>query len=975
MNQTKSSLNVRLSKPITKREREILELIAEHYTNKEIAESLHLALSTVKWYTRQIFNKLTVNNRREAVHKAVAIGLLQTEPAPREIPNNLPSPVTPFVGRESEVDMLIHLLINGDTRLVTLHAPGGNGKTRLAIQAAIRLIEAKTDKCSDGIWFVSLASLQSSDSIPQTIAEAMGYTLFERGTEFLQQLVDYIRPRNLILILDNFEHLISAESLKVITEINNRAPRVQLLITSRSRLNIYGEQLFPVTGLQIPQVETSGPIEWEHFSAIRLFLQCARRVQPTFEVKAENLVVVIQICQLVGGMPLGIELAASWLELLPLNEIAVEINRSLDFLETDQANLPERQRSIRAIFNSSWELLTDEEQQAFLRLCVVVGSFTYEAAQKITGTSLNTLLGLANKSWLQLVDGGKFQIHELMRQYGEEFIRTEPKVWQEAKARHASYYADLVADQALKMRGPDQIDGMITIDGEFDLNIKAAWEWLVTHNGWNVIVDKIILGLFHYVTIVKRFDDLLPLLRVAQLELAESDMGKFEQLAFAILGTLEVYCEEEFAILDDNPVTRLTKVWQLTKDHHLAKEMGFWYVMLAGLAHKKNIDSRAKEQLDESVEDIRMSADSWTLGISLMIQANWWLEFDLDEKKLLEASQIFDNLSVPYEQSYISGMVADQMTQSQKTSATNFQHYIEKSQLFYKRLGELHPRFIHLLYRYNSPSQYFQIGEFENGFAAFHEEQAFFEKTGHKGWLGYSLTWEGDAAIRYSTFEHALKVHWRRQELAKLSDNRTFFYWTLYETGEVYRVFNDHLKATELYEQAHVGFEKMNITLGLGYYQRAYGDVALQNAQYSNTLTHYETYMKYASEDNHLWSIAQAHGKLALALAYLGKLKPSRLELKEALTQARTWGKYGLQLQILLAEPVNLINQGKPDDAVTLSWFILNHRLSWNETKQHVKAILDGARRQLPPDIFELAKERGKNLILENVLKNYVSME
>jgi len=967
-----SAHNDLLVESITEREREIIKLIALHRTNKEIAETLHLALSTVKWYTRQIFNKLGVNSRRETIERATTLGLLALDRPAIVIQNNLPVPATPFIGRETEISQILHFLIKDDLRLVTLHGPGGNGKTRLAIHAAARLIKTSTDHFPDGVWFVSLAPLSSSDALPQSIARSLGYTIFDHESNPLQQLIDYMHQRRLLLILDNFEHLITPESVKVITEINAKAPYVKLLVTSRNRLNIYGEQLFPVLGMQMPDDKSPSDTEWKVFSAINLFMQCVRQVQPNFEIDANNLAVVIEICQRVEGMPLGIELAAAWIELLPLDEIAEEIKRSYDFLKSDLAGIPERQRSIRAVFDSSWKLLTDEERQTFLRLCVVIGSISPKAAQQITGASMQTLIRLTNKSWLQQVENGKFQLHELMRQFGEEILKSDPAAWQEAKDRHAIYYSDFVAEQSLKMRSPDQIDGLIAIDDEFETNIKVAWEWLVNQEHWDAIIEKMVLGLYHYVQIVKRLDDLIPLLKVARLKIAKSELSKFEQLAFLILGTLEVSCEDEYAILDDDPFTHLKELWQLSKEHHLEKELGFWYAMLTGLAYKKNIDPEAKERLDEAVEYMRESNDSWALGISLMIQANWWLEFGFDEQKLLEASQIFDNLNIPYEQSYISGMLADQMSHSQKAPISKIQHYIEKSKIFYRRLSESSPRFIFLLYRSKSPSEYIQIGEFESGFAAFHEEQDFFEKTGHKGWLADSLYWESELAVRYSTFEHALRTRQRCLELSKLSEVKTTVFWNIYEYGEVYRVFGDQKKATELYEKAFVGFEKLHISLGLAYFERACGDIALQNIQYSNAFTHYQQYMNYAEKDNHLWSMAQAHGKLALAYAQLKNLELSRKELQTALIQMKTWGKDVLVMDTLLAAVVCLIQEEKHSQAVELAWFLHRHKLSWNQTKNYAKLLLDRASNQLTLKVIEAIKKRGEKMVLEEVVRRYI---
>jgi predicted ATPase/DNA-binding CsgD family transcriptional regulator/tetratricopeptide (TPR) repeat protein len=970
MKRTKTVPDIPLPEPITEREREILALMAEHRMNKEIAASLHLALSTVKWYTRQIYGKLDAKNRRHAIERAANLGIIgSTQASP--IPNNLPAPATPFVGRKVESEELVRLLAGGATRLITLYGPGGSGKTRLAIEVASGLIEAGTHHFRDGVWFVPLVALSSPDAIPQTIAKTLGHTFGDREMEPIQQLTDYLQKRRLLLALDNFEHLMTTEGVRVITEINTHAPHVKLLVTSRSLLNVYGEQLFPVTGMQTPTAEKPAEVDWKNFGALQLFLQCARRVRPTFEIHDQNLAPLIQICQLVEGMPLGIELAAAWLELLSPKEIAERIKQSLDFLETDQTGIPDRQRSMRAVFDSSWKLLTDEEQKAYLRLCVVIGSFSHEAAQKITATSLNTLLGLVNKSWLQQVGDGKFQSHELMRQFGEEILQSDSKAWHAAKDSHATYYADFVAEQSLTMRGPAQIDGLIAIDEEFDANIKIAWNWLVAKNQWAKIIEKMIPGLYHYAVIVKRFDNLIPLLRDVRLKIIDTEMSRLEQLAFAIFGTIETYCENEFYILDNDPWTRLINIWQLVTEQHLADDMGYWYVMLAGLTYTKNLATDAKERLDEAVARVRNNNDPWMLGVSLMIQANWWLVFNLDGNKLLEALKIFESLGVPYEQSCVAGMLEAFAAQDRQEPA-EIKKYFEQSCEFYTTLGTLYPRFNYLIYASVSPDSYFHIGEFDKGFTAFHEEQRYFEQSGHTGWLAHSLNWESQAAVQYSTFEHARKTRERSLELAKKSGIQTFIFWWIYEYGEIYRVFGDQVKALELYEQAQTGFKQTKITLGLGYCQRAHGSIALQNAQYSDALRHYLEYREYARQDNHLWSMAQARGKLARAYAHLGALKTSRNELQNTLTPTYIWKKDGLILDSLLAEPVCLIQEGRYKQAVEFLSLILMNKFSWNETRRDAMVLMSEASEPLPPNVVERAKLHGENASLEDLIKKYI---
>ena len=964
-----SSANDILSEPITKREREILALIAEHRTNKEIAVSLHLALSTVKWYTRQIYGKLAVENRRAAAGRATALGILGSNQT-KSYSHNLPTPGTPFVGREEEVEKIISLLAEDGFRLITLQGLGGSGKTRLALEVALTLAKTGENFFSDGIWFVSLTPTQSYDPIIQAIGNAIGYNFFDNDRNYLQQLTNYLQPKNLLLILDNFEHLISNESSRLLTEILARAPHVKILITSRIRLNIRDEQLFLVAGMKIPEVETFLSGGWESFSAIKLFKQCARRVRPTFEIDEENSVLVARICQLVEGMPLGIELAATWLELLTLLEIVTEIERSLDFLASDQVDLPDRQRSVRAVFESSWKLLSEDEPKVFLRLCAFVGSFSREAAQQVSGASLQTLLKLANKSWLERTDGGRFQLHELMRQYGEEKLKADAGEWHRAKNRHAAYYADFFAEQSLRMRSPEQLAGLNAIHQEFDSNIKIAWEWLIGERRWKDAIEKMALGLYHYTMIRWRRYDLIPWLQNARHRLATETKNR-EQLSFAILGTLEAFCEFQFEMKTNDNLERLMSIWQVVANHNLAERMGFWYVLLSGIVYARNLDPQAEVRLEDAVAHVRNHDDPWMLGMSLLIQSNWWHEFSLKEDLLIEASRIFETLGVLFEQGLVATIQEDLAVQQKKPSS-EIRYYFQRRKQLFKKMGNLYPLFMNYL---SSASYYFQIGESKQGFLLFQAERNFFEQLGIMVKVADSFNWESQFAARYSTFEHALRTRQRSIELMRNLDQPSHFSWGLFDFGEIYRVFGDQEKALNLYEQAHEGFERMSIILGLGYYQRAYGDLALQDARYSDALKYYQEYMKFARQDNHRWSMAQAQAKLALAHAYLGELEQTRQELQIALTEMRDWGKDDLILQTLLAEPICLIRESRLEEAIELSAFILTHPVSWNETRYQAERILDVASLDLPQELAESARERGKNMGLESILRKYLAVE
>ncbi len=269
----------------------------------------------------------------------------------------------PFVGREKLLGEIRAHLLDPTCRLLTLTGPGGCGKTRLAVETAARL----ADQFPDGVYFASLAALHSVDSIVPGVAQALEVTFSPEGDP-RQQLRDYLRGKTLLLVLDNFEHLLDGAAL--VGDFLQAAPHIKILVTSRISLNLQGETLLPIPGMTIPDSLPADLADLLQYSSVMLFLEGARRVVPGFEPGAADWEPVLRICRLVGGMPLGILLAAAWLRLLSPAEIAAEITaHSLDFLEGEWQEVPERQRSLRAVFDYSWRLLSEREQ-AHLRRAV-----------------------------------------------------------------------------------------------------------------------------------------------------------------------------------------------------------------------------------------------------------------------------------------------------------------------------------------------------------------------------------------------------------------------------------------------------------------------------------------------------------------------------------------------------------------------------------------------------------------------------
>jgi predicted ATPase/class 3 adenylate cyclase len=380
-----------------------------------------------------------------------------------------------FFGREAELAELEALLLDRGSGLISIVGPGGIGKTRLAVEVALHV----ADHFADGAAFVNLAPLQTAESIVPSLVQALRFKPAVGNGEtrqLRQQLLDYLQGKALLLVLDNFEHLL--EGVPLLVEILAVAPQTKLLVTSRERLKLQAEQLYPLQGLAYSDWQTIEDARRD--PAVRLFLHYGRRLRPGFELQAEELGTLDHILHLAEGMPLAIILAAAWLQLLTLAEIAAEIESSLDFLEADYRDLPERQRTMRAVFESTWRRLSERERLLFAALSVFRGGFTLEAAREVTDASPRELLGLVDRSLLVRNEEGRFEVHELLRQFAaEELGRYRPHD-EAVFDRHSAYYLAFLWEREPDLKGARTPAVLQEIETEIQ-NHQAAWEWAVSH--------------------------------------------------------------------------------------------------------------------------------------------------------------------------------------------------------------------------------------------------------------------------------------------------------------------------------------------------------------------------------------------------------------------------------------------------------------------------------------------------------------
>jgi predicted ATPase/transcriptional regulator with XRE-family HTH domain len=437
-----------------------------------IANCLNIPPAERSTFVRVARGELRVDRLRPVLTPA------PTVPAPRI---NLPVLPTPLIGRQREVEELSHLLGDPQCRLLTLVGPGGIGKTRLAIEMAsqVRAVFA------DGVYFVPLAPVTSTRFIVPVIADAMGFAFQSAGpSDPKTQLFSYLKAKQALLVIDNLEQLLAEPGIEVLAELLANAPQVKLLATSRESLGLQDEWVAEVQGLPVPgnqYAEVSA-----QNTSVELFLQRARRAHVGFNQTPEDYPAIVRICQLVEGSPLAIELAAAWVRTLSCGETAREIEHGVDFLRVSARDLPARHRSMRAVFDHSWKLLTEEEQRVLHRLSVFRGGFRREAAEAVAGATLSVLSALVTKSLIRRSGAGRYDRHEEVRQFAAEQFAGRPEEQASTQARHGRYYLTFFGRADGRLRSSAQREALAELTAEMD-NFRAAWDWAVTHGEFALI--------------------------------------------------------------------------------------------------------------------------------------------------------------------------------------------------------------------------------------------------------------------------------------------------------------------------------------------------------------------------------------------------------------------------------------------------------------------------------------------------------
>lgn len=413
-------------------------------------------------------------------------------------PHNLPAAVNHFIGRHEEQRTLHHLLADPSCRLITLTGPGGMGKTRLALEVARQLSdfglsgvpksESEKPKFPDGLWFVELAAVQTGEALALALLRTLGLAPQEK-IEPQQQVLDYLQSRRLLLVLDNFEQLVEASPL--VAQWLERAPHLKVLVTSRQRLRLQAEHVIGLEGLPTPVPSATADLLADAltYPSVQLFVERARQVWQRFTDDSSNLPAVVTLCQLMEGLPLGLELAAGWVDEISCAALVAAIQQNYAALTSVIRDVPSRQRTLQAVFESSWRLLAAPEQAALARLALIIGDFSAAAAVAVAETEMTTLTTLIHKSLVRTVAEERYQLHGLVRQFAGEKLAADVDMLS-ARRSFYRYYLALVAAQRDALIGPDPLGAANHLSALLP-NIQQAWQWAVADREFALLTETL----------------------------------------------------------------------------------------------------------------------------------------------------------------------------------------------------------------------------------------------------------------------------------------------------------------------------------------------------------------------------------------------------------------------------------------------------------------------------------------------------
>jgi serine/threonine protein kinase/tetratricopeptide (TPR) repeat protein len=824
--------------------------------------------------------------------------------------HNLPAQTTPFVGRESELTELARILDNPSIRLVTILAQGGMGKTRLSLEAAERQIS----NFEHGVYFVELAPLSDVDGIIPAIANALNYQFQSDGRDEKQQICDFLQAKEVLLVLDNFEHLLAGAEL--VSDLLKAAPKLKILATSRQRLDQAGESLFHLSGMDFPNWET--PDDALEYAAVKLFMNSATRAKPDFELTTVNLGYVARICRLVQGMPLGIVLAAAWLGMLSPQEVSEELQKGLDFLESDSQQIPERQRSIRAVMEYSWRQMSEAEQAVFAKLSVFRGGFTREAAEGVTGANLRILMSLVNKSLLHRDSTtGRYEIHELLRQYAEEKADLVA-----SRNAHSQYFAQWMQAREVDLKGNRDLEAVKAIYRDYE-NVKAAWHWAVEQRHYEQL-EQMFEALHYHFYFTTQYREAMNLATPA-LKLRENPV--IYSKAHAIYHSYHYFLTDQ--------VSELDKSFEMAQEY---LEPSWQDIIVAALGNGL-VDNRefveAVKLLEIALPVIEKSGDKWATAHMIYEKGNFLIR-EGKNAKFEEAVSLWEKANQLYTE--LDNKWGKALIAYNLGIVYAYKYKYEQALKSYQEMlvvAEDYQSYLLLAHTYHNISNiYILLGHYEKGLEAAQETQRYVEQ--------YNLTpllQVADCGVIWS-----------------------LIYLERFEEAET--------RIRTLYGRASTfvkGSQKHQVWLKDFYYFTA--KLAFRQRNYAEAVASFKNYFELPINSSFI-----SHQFVEAEMAYTEQILGDRKNAEPHLLAVLAGSNEPMVSLICLCGIAYLAYQkGQGIKALEYAALVLEHHATEYEFKQYAKELLTKIEAEMPVEDYQAAYELGKSLDLEAVIQEILA--
>ncbi|HUO58315.1 MAG TPA: tetratricopeptide repeat protein [bacterium] len=874
---------------------------------------------------------------------SAGIDAIQKTPTqgPRSKTGNLPSQATPFLGREKELGDLAALLGNPSCRLLTLVGPGGVGKTRLGLQFA----GLQSGNFKDGVYYLHLAPVQSSENLVSTLADALGFFFFGQE-DHKKQIQNYLSDKEILLVMDNFEHLM--DEADWLAELLADAEKIKILVTSRESLGVRGEKKYDVNGLDYPAADDETEIQ--NYGSARLFLQEAGRVSPGFKLEEDQKDALARLCRLLEGMPLGIELAAAWTQTLRPSEIVDQVLKNRDFLSGSHGHLQERHRSMRAVFEHSWAMLAADKKAALKKLSVFRGGFTEEAASIAAGTLAPTLMLLADKSFLRRAGKGRYEMHALLKQFAEEKLSEALAEWEEARKKHCAFYGQFVMEWSSLLSGPRQREALAEIGADIE-NVRMAWDSSL-RMGLAREMEMFLEGFYSYLEFWGLNQEGMRAFGEAAEktgERADQAQGREKHSLLALYGELLSRQGRFFYRLGkyDKATESLRKSLELLRQYGTTAQVVFsinhlCFVLSLGSGDFKE----TKKLLEEALGICRHEGDRPGTALSLknLGYINWRLGHYGEARTQLEESLA---VSTQIGEPHSIAVVLTEMV----NLAFDQSRYEEARELCGKCLkiyGEIGHRNAEAWTLGKLGNVNWALGEYGEAIRFYTESHNNFRKMGDPEGMGWAKNSLGQALRSKGDFLQALECYREGMELYQKTSHRWGTAWSLANLGSLESLLGRLDEAEQHLGEAYSTFKEIGNPWGTAYALDGLGTVSLLRGLEGQAESRYQ-------ESLSIFKNSGNKREMAIAYCHMGELALHRGDKAVCMEHFRLALDMAVEVS---AAPVGLkimadLCLANPEGMET-TWVsalhILENRSAEQETREKAAQVAEWMKSQVSPE-------------------------